>query len=306
MRTRTLVAAAATLGCLAAALPAHAEVVGDEIENGDFEQPDVPTGSFRLYDSIPGWERTNGCAIEIQDHTPHGTPRTGDQFVELDSLCSGGIQQSFATEPGLRYYTGYWYSPRPANFSDAGAAYNNVMHVSWDGAVVQTQQRAGAPTQTDWSFHAFERVATGGTSTLAFEDGATHPAGVSDTLGPYVDGVFTLPHYDLCLLYDPDQAKKSGATVPVKLRICDSEGDNLSDPSIDVWAWKLAKVDGSEQADIEDAGNANPGDDFRYDAALVGYIFNLKTTGLSVGAWRLHFGVAGVTSNTYVADFVVK
>ena len=29
----------------------------------------------------------------------------------------------------------------------------------------------------------------------------------------------------------------------------------------------------------EDAGHANPDEAFRYDAALAGYIFNLKTTG---------------------------
>jgi hypothetical protein len=42
-----------------------------------------------------------------------------------------------------------------------------------------------------------------------------------------------------------------------------------------------------------DAGNANPDFDFRYDAALAGYIFNLKTTGLGTGTYQLCFTVGG-------------
>jgi len=43
----------------------------------------------------------------------------------------------------------------------------------------------------------------------------------------------------------------------------------------------------------EDPGNANPDGNFRYDAGLPGYIYNLKTTGLAGGTWELRFRVAG-------------
>ena len=301
--TRLAIAAAAA--CVLTAFPAHAEVTGGSLTNGSFEDPDVPTGGFGLPAAIPGWESTNACLIEIQDHTPDGTPHSGDQFVELDSNCSGGVQQTFATEPGLRYLTRYWYSPRTARLSDAGAAYNNVLHVSWDGALVQTQERSNTTLATDWSGHEVEQVATGATSTLAFEDGATDPRGVDDTLGVYLDTVSTVPHYDLCLLYDDRADHHSGSTVPIRLRLCDTAGDNLSDAGIAVTATGLVNLDTGESAAVTSAGKANPGGMFRYDADLAGYIFNLKTTGLSHGTWELTFSVAGSDGVAYTTTFGV-
>ena len=45
--------------------------------------------------------------------------------------------------------------------------------------------------------------------------------------------------------------------------------------------------------EVADAGNANPDNDFRYDASLQGYVFNLKTTGLSGGTYGLEYTVSG-------------
>jgi hypothetical protein len=47
---------------------------------------------------------------------------------------------------------------------------------------------------------------------------------------------------------------------------------------------------------LQDAGNANPDNDFRFDPTLGGtggYIFNLKTTGLSTGTYNVSFTVSG-------------
>jgi hypothetical protein len=54
---------------------------------------------------------------------------------------------------------------------------------------------------------------------------------------------------------------------------------------------------------VDDAGNANPDSNFRFDGGLGpngGYIFNLKTTGLATGTYVLTFTVAGdpTTHNT--------
>jgi hypothetical protein len=38
---------------------------------------------------------------------------------------------------------------------------------------------------------------------------------------------------------------------------------------------------------LQDAGGANPGNLFRYDAALGGYVFNLSTKGLTAGTYAL-------------------
>jgi len=59
---------------------------------------------------------------------------------------------------------------------------------------------------------------------------------------------------------------------------------------------------------VQDAGNANPDYDFRYDASLGdtgGYIFNLKTTGLATGSYVLKFQ-AGTDPAIYSAPFQVK
>ena len=45
---------------------------------------------------------------------------------------------------------------------------------------------------------------------------------------------------------------------------------------------------------LDDSGNANPDFDSRYDAALEGYIFNLKTTGLTTGTYNLNFTVGSI------------
>ena len=41
------------------------------------------------------------------------------------------------------------------------------------------------------------------------------------------------------------------------------------------------------------SGSANPDANFRYDGGLGGYIFNLKTTGLTTGTYALEFSVTG-------------
>lgn len=303
----TVTAAVAACFLPAFAGPAHAVDPDGLITNGGFEEPDVPTGAWILPVSIPGWQPTNGCRIEVQDNTPSGgAAQSGDQFAELDSDCSGGIQQTFPTEPGLRYVTRYWYSPRNARFSDAGEAYNNLLEVRWNGAVVQTQQRENTTLQNDWTEHTTEQVATGPQSTIAFTDGSTDPRGLDDSLGVYVDTVSVVPHYDLCLLYDDAKTNHAGSAVPVKLRLCDTDGDNLSDPSVTVTATGLTNLDTGATAPLAAAGNANPGGAFRYDAGLAGYIYNLKTTGLSDGTWALGFAVSGSDGVSYSTTFVVR
>jgi hypothetical protein len=47
---------------------------------------------------------------------------------------------------------------------------------------------------------------------------------------------------------------------------------------------------------VEDAGNANPDSNFRFDASLGGsggYIYNLSTKGMSTGTWALRFRATG-------------
>jgi hypothetical protein len=59
---------------------------------------------------------------------------------------------------------------------------------------------------------------------------------------------------------------------------------------------------------VESPGNANPDSDFRFDPTLGptgGYIFNLKTTGLTTGSYMLDFTITG-DPFVYAALFQVK
>jgi len=114
--------------------------------------------------------------------------------------------------------------------------------------------------------------------------------------------------YNVCLLYDPTKAVKSGATVPVKLQLCDINGSDVSSLSLTVHATIVGMVSSSISGQVQDSGNANPDSDFRFDASLGttgGYIFNLSTKGLTTGTYNLSFTVSG-DGFTYTAPFQVK
>ncbi|MDT7603227.1 MAG: hypothetical protein QOF61_1224, partial [Acidobacteriota bacterium] len=99
--------------------------------------------------------------------------------------------------------------------------------------------------------------------------------------------------YNVCLLYDPTKANKGGSTVPVKLQLCNAAGRNVSAPGVVVHAVSVMRLSDNTSLDVVDAGNANPDFDFRYDPALGGYIFNLKTTGYGAGTYALNFVASG-------------
>jgi hypothetical protein len=116
--------------------------------------------------------------------------------------------------------------------------------------------------------------------------------------------------FNICRLYDQTKAVKRGSTVPIKLQLCGATGGNLSSAAITVHALSLQQVSGTATGVLEDAGNANPDFDFRYDASLGGYIYNLSTKNLAVGTWRLTFTAldraGGASTQTYTTDFQVK
>jgi hypothetical protein len=102
--------------------------------------------------------------------------------------------------------------------------------------------------------------------------------------------------YDARVLTDLNRAFNSGRTIPIKIQITDAGGNNVSSSGIDVSAIRLERVnaDGSRtEVTLQDAGNANPGNLFRYDAALGGYIFNLSTRGLTASTYDFFWVVEG-------------
>lgn len=113
--------------------------------------------------------------------------------------------------------------------------------------------------------------------------------------------------YGVRLKYDPNKAHKSGSTVPVKLQLVDANGVNVSSAGIVVTALGTAQASTYAPGPLEDAGNANPDDNFRFTNfdGDGGYIFNLKTTGMKTGTYVLIFR-AGADPVAHTTDFQIK
>lgn len=139
---------------------------------------------------------------------------------------------------------------------------------------------------------------------------------VSDPLaGNIYARTFPLPEpppppssFQVCLLYDPLVARKSGTVYPIKLQLCDANGQDLSSPAIAVHAISVTRASTNAPGPLDDTGNANPDFDFRYDATLGdtgGYIFNLSLWGLPTGTYNLNF-TAGTDPTLHSARFAVR
>ena len=111
--------------------------------------------------------------------------------------------------------------------------------------------------------------------------------------------------FGVIALFDQTRAAKSGSTIPIKIRLVDANGTNLSSPAITVHAVSVWQTGSQSSPVVQDAGYSNPDFDFRYDAGLGGYIFNLQTTGYSTGSYLLNFN-AGGSAPVYSVAFQVR
>lgn len=141
--------------------------------------------------------------------------------------------------------------------------------------------------------------------------GGTAPQALTIT-GEFSGGAFTQPSSDtatltvsfnICVLYDQTKAVKGGATYPIKIQLCDVNGNNVSADGIVVHAVNIQQVSTSAYGDVMTAGNANPDNNFRFSDGY--YILNLKTTDLSTGVYKLYF-TAGDDPTLHSVEFQVK
>lgn len=160
------------------------------------------------------------------------------------------------------------------------------------------QAVASAYTVTDGgSGVASSTPASGGALDTASVGAKTFAVAATDNVGNQsnTSAGYTVG-YGLVALYDQTRSVKRGATIPIKVRLVDANGVNVSSPGIVLSAVKLVLVGGgASDAIVSDQNNANSDGNFRYDASLGGYIFNLSTKnmGLIDGTWRLYFNAAG-------------
>jgi hypothetical protein len=130
--------------------------------------------------------------------------------------------------------------------------------------------------------------------------------------GNFNGSVGAAPHnvdYNVCVLYDQYASHKKNSTVPIKLYLCNSAGTDISSPAIVVTATSLVLTSNAASPFvIDDSGNANPDNNFRYDVTLGpsgGYIFNLSTKSLTTGTFALSLVAAG-DPVTHTVQFSVK
>jgi hypothetical protein len=153
---------------------------------------------------------------------------------------------------------------------------------------------------------------SGGVATANYTlPGGTTPQALTIT-GNFSGGTFTAPSSDtaalnvtfnICLLYDPTKAVKSGATYPIKLQLCDINGNNVSSADTVLHAVGVGQISSTSYGEVMAAGNANPDNNFRFDTSY--YIYNLKTTGLGTGVYNLYF-TAGSDPVLHTVQFQVK
>jgi hypothetical protein len=152
----------------------------------------------------------------------------------------------------------------------------------------------------------------GGVATANYTlPGGTTPQALTIT-GDFSGGTFTAASSDtatlsvsfnICLLYDPNKAVKSGAAYPIKIQLCDVNGMNVSSAGTVVHALNIQQISTMAYGDVITSGNANEDNNFRFDNGA--YILNLKTTGLSTGTYNLYF-TAGDDPVLHSVQFQVK
>jgi hypothetical protein len=97
--------------------------------------------------------------------------------------------------------------------------------------------------------------------------------------------------YGICVDFDQTRSHPAGSTLPIKLRLCDAAGVNVSGPDVTLTALDVLQVSGNAPGPLDDAGHANPDLDFRH--AGDAYIFNLSLKGLGTGTFALVFRATG-------------
>ncbi len=162
------------------------------------------------------------------------------------------------------------------------------------------------PIQPDGSFSANLPTASLGVSNPPHSLNYTY-TGDNNFNAASGGGTLTVT-YNTVALYDRTKAHRSGSTVPIKVQLTDVGNANVSSANTVVTAISVSRVSDDASGTLEDAGNANPDNNFRYDPTLGGtggYIFNLKTTGFTAGTYNVLFR-AGNDPTTHSVSFIVR
>ncbi len=154
-------------------------------------------------------------------------------------------------------------------------------------------------------------IQAGGNFSSAFATGSLAPAAYSIAYGYAGDSNFNSASgsgtltvgYGIVALYDQTTVRQSGSTIPIKLEIVGANGNNLSSAGTVVTAVGISLVSTTVYGPVEDSGNSNPDNNFRFTGDS--YTYNLKTTGLTTGVYDLYFTV-GTDPTLHIVQFQIK
>ena len=126
-------------------------------------------------------------------------------------------------------------------------------------------------------------------------------AGAMDFLPASATSQLTVT-YAVCKNYDVTQAKMSGSTYPIKVTVCDANGNNAASGNTVLTGigWGTTTP---AYTPLPDAGNSNGNGTFRNTGGS--FMWNLKTTGMSSGAYNVFFNISG-DPVMHSAPFVIR
>ncbi|MCQ0970374.1 VPLPA-CTERM sorting domain-containing protein [Paracoccus sp. TK19116] len=139
-------------------------------------------GSYGVYNSIPGWTKSSGSGIELQDNGTLGTidANTGNWYVELDSDENSSMYQDVTFASAGDYVLSFFYAPRTSTIGDNGITYSVAGALS--GFVDDVFPAGWREVKSVFT------VASAGTLRLTFTAG-----GLSNSLGGFIDDVSIAP-----------------------------------------------------------------------------------------------------------------
>lgn len=165
---------------------AHANL----IQNGSFEDPTIPNGTWTQFPAIPNWVTYSGeTMFEYQNNIWTGTAADGNQFVELAPNQPQSIAQTIVTDPGEIYTLSFAYKPR----GDALDT-NNWLEVGFSNGDGTGYSALGPdlhnPLGTGWTYYSYNFTATSQSTDIIFINDTTHNYNWSSpSCGPFLDDV---------------------------------------------------------------------------------------------------------------------
>jgi opacity protein-like surface antigen len=165
------------------------------VQNGGFENPNVPSNDWRYYGgtktshskyggpTVPGWNHLNNkSTIEIRNQHV-GMAYEGNQFAEIDSHKYGdapqvGFFQDIATQIGKKYKLSFFYGPRQGYKAE-----DNLLNVSF-GSINQDLNAGKRRSAPAWQNFTDTIIADSTSTKLTFK-----LLGTRNTLGANVDAV---------------------------------------------------------------------------------------------------------------------